>query len=215
VARFASTRTGFALTERVKRFLGVALVLLLALGGGFWWIQSQRAPRVHVTPLASLPPQEQQKRRAQAQKAVEQVKAIARDAKSGESKDFTLQLTQDQLNTLVQDRLKTTNVPLRNPRVGLQNGQLIFEGDGNYKGIEAPVSASGTVTAQDGDVAFEIDSLTLGGLPAPSQLKEKAQSVVSDGLKKALREKGSAKIESVEIGDGILTIKGTTGKAAP
>jgi len=212
VARFAPAHTGFALTEGVKRFFGVVLVLLLVIGGGFWWIQSQRAPRVHVTPLASLPPQEQQKRRAQAQKAIEQVQGIARDAKSGESKDFTLQLTQDQLNTLVQDRLKTTNLPLRNPRVGLQNGQLIFEGDGTYKSIEAPVSASGTVTAQDGDVAFEIDSLTLGGLPAPSDLKEKAQSVVSDGLKKALKEKGSAKIESVEIGEGTLTIKGTTGK---
>lgn len=188
------------------------MVLLLVVGGAFWWIGSQRAPRVHVTPLASLSPQEQQKRRAQAQHAVEQVKAIAQDAKNGTSKEFTLQLTQDELNTLVQDRLTTMNLPLRNPRIGLQNGQLIFEGDGTYKGIEAPISASGTVSAQDGDIAFEIDSLTLGGLPAPSDLKEKAQSVVSDGLKKALKEKGSAKIESVEIGDGTLTIKGTTGK---
>jgi len=198
----------------MKKFFVVMGILLVLGGGAFWWLQNQRAPRVHVVSLASLPPQEQQKRRAQAQKALDQVKTIARDAKVGKSKTFELRLTQDELNTLVQDRLQTTNLPLKNPRVGLQSGQLIFEADGTYKGIEAPVSASGIVSAQDGDISFEINSLTLGGLPAPSDLKDKAQRVISDGLKKALKEKGSAKIESVKIGDGTLTIKGTTGKDA-
>ena len=194
----------------MKRFLPV--FLLLAIGGGaFWWLQNQRAPRVRVTPLAQLSPQEQTKRRAQAQSVVEQVKTIARDAKSGQNKPFELVLTQDELNTLVQDRLQTKNLPLSNPRVGLQNGQLVFEADGNYKGVQAPVSANGTVSAQNGDVAFQIESLSLGGFPAPGGWKEKAQRAVSDGLKKALEEKGSAQIESVEIGQGTMTIKGRTG----
>lgn len=195
----------------VKRFLKVSLVVLALGGGAFWWLQSRRAPRVRVTPLAQLSPQERTQKRAQSQGVVEQVKTIARDAKSGQAKPFELHLTQDELNTLVQDRLQLQNLPIQNPRVGLQNGQLVVEGDGTYHGVEAPVSASGTVSAQNGDVSFQIDSLSLGGWPAPSGWKDKAQRAVSDGLQKALREKGSAKIESVEVGEGTLTIKGTTG----
>lgn len=195
----------------MKRFLTVLLVLLVIGGGAFWWLQAQRAPRVHVTPLASLSPQEQKVRRAKAQSVVQQVKTIARDAKSGQKKPFELRLSQDELNTLVQDRLQIKNLPISNPRVGLQNGQMVFEADGTYHGIQAPVSASGTVSAQDGDIAFQIQSLSVGGLPAPSDLQDKAQRAVDDGLKKALKEKGAAKIESVEIGDGTMTIKGKTG----
>lgn len=198
-------------TKSVKRFLGVFLALLLLGGGAFWWIQARRAARVSVTPLAQLSPQERTQKRAQAQSVVEQVKTIARDAKTGRAKPFELRLTQDELNTLVQDRLQVKNLPIQNPRVGLQNGQLIFEGDGNYHGVQAPVSASGTVAAQNGDVSFQIDSLSLGGWPAPSGWKEKAQRAVSDGIHKALKEKGSAKIESVEVGEGTMTIKGRTG----
>lgn len=211
MARCATSRTGFAIILNVKRFLGVCLALLLVGGGAFWWLQARRAPRVYVTPLAQLSPQERTQRRAQAQSVVEQVKTIARDAKTGQAKPFELRLSQDELNTLVQDHLQVKNLPMRNPRIGLQNGQLIFEGDGNYHGVEAPVSASGTVSAQNGDVSFQIDSLSLGGWPAPSGLKEKAQRAVSDGLKKALQEKGSAKIESVEVGEGTMIIKGQTG----
>lgn len=190
----------------------VSLLVLVALGGGaYWWYRSQTAPRVNVTPFAQLSKPEQQQRRAKAQGVVKQVETIARASKKGEKKPFEVTLTQDELNTLVQDRLKTKNLPIENPRVGLQNGQLVLEADGNYKGISAPVSVAGTVSAQNDDVAFAIDSLSLGGFPAPGDWKEKVQRAVDDGLKKALREKGTAKIDSVEIGDGNMTIKGRTG----
>jgi len=211
VARCSIKRSRFAIILSVKRFFGVLLVLLAVGGGAFWWFQNAQAPRVRVTPLAQLSPQEQTQRRAQAQSVVEQARSIARDAKSGQNKPFQLVLTQDELNTLLQERLQTKNLPIENPRIGLQNGQLIFEADANYKGVQAPVSASGTVSAQNGDIAFQIDSLSLGVFPTPSGWKEKAQRAVDDGLKKALKEKGSAKIESVEIGEGTMTVQGHTG----
>ena len=189
----------------------VVLLVLVALGGGaYWWYRSRTAPRVNVTPFAKLSRPEQQKRRVKLQNVESQVKAIARASKQGEKKPFEVTISQDELNTLLQDRLKTTNLPLENPRVGLQNGQLIVEADGHYKGLSAPVSVVGTVSAQNDDVAFSIESLTLSGFSL-GDWKEKVQRAVDDGLKKALREKGAAKIDSVEIGDGTLTIKGRTG----
>ena len=193
----------------MKFFAGLLVGVALCVGA-YLWFQSAHAPRVQVVSLSSLPPQEQHQKRVEAKKVEEQVRAIARDAKTSEKKSFQLVVTQDQLNTLIQERLQTKNLPIANPRVGLQNGQLVFEADATYKGIEAPVSATGTVQAQNGDIAFTLQSLSLGMFPTPNGWKEKAQKAIDDGLKKALKEKGSARIESVGIGDGNLTLKGTT-----
>ena len=194
----------------MKRLL--TLVVLLALcGGAFVWYRSKTAPRVQITPFAQLPKPEQQKRRAKAQDVVKQIEGIARDTKAGEKKPFEVVLSQDELNTLVQDRLKTKGLPVSNLRVGLQSGQIIIEGDGKYKKFSAPVSMAGTVRAQNGDVSFSLDTLSLGGFPVPGDWKPKLQRAVDDGLKKALKEKGAAQIESVEIGEGTMTIKGRTG----
>ena len=185
--------------------------MLLAIGGGgYLWYRSQTASRVNVVPLAQLPKAERQKRRSQAQKVVSEVETIARAAKRGEKKPFELTVSQDDLNTLIQDRLKTKNLPLENPRIGLQNGQLIMEADGKYKGVSGPVSLVGTVKAENGDMSFHVDSLTIVVVSAPREWKEKVQSAVDEGLKKALREKGTTRIDTVTIGDGTLTIRGQT-----
>ncbi len=190
----------------------VPLLILVAIGGGgYYWYRARTAPRVNVIPFSQLPRPEQQKRRAKAQDVVHQIEDIARATKQGEKKPFEVTLSQDELNTLIQDRLKTKNLPIENARVGLQNGKVIVEADAKYKGVSAPVSVIGAITAQGGDVAFTVNSMTLGVFPVPGDWKEKVQSAVDDGLKKALREKGTAHIESVEIGDGTMTIKGRTG----
>ncbi len=194
----------------MKRLLSFAILLALC-GGAFVWYRSQTAPKVQVTPFAQLPKIEQQKRRAKAQGVVEQIETIARDTKRGERKTFKVVLSQDELNTLLQDRLKAKGLPISNPRIGLQNGQLIVEADGKYKGLSAPVSLSGTATAKKGEVSFTIDSMSLGGFPVPGNLKPQIQRAVNDGLKKALAQKGTAQIESVEISDGAMTIQGRTG----
>ena len=194
----------------MKRLLSFVVVLALC-GGAFVWYRNQTGPRVHVIPFAKLPKVEQQKRRAKAQGVVHQIETIARDTKRGDKKPFKVVLSQDELNTLLQDRLKAKNLPISNPRIGLQNGQFIVEADGKYKGISAPVSLSGTASAQGGEVSFVVDSMSLGGFPVPGNLKPQIQRAVNDGLKKALEQKGTAQIKSVEIGEGTMTIIGRTG----
>ncbi|RYX81446.1 hypothetical protein EON83_23935 [bacterium] len=190
----------------------IPLLILVAIGGGaYYWYRSKTAPRVKVIPFAQLSQTEQKKRRAEAQDVIRQIEGIASASKKGEKKPFELVLTQDEVNTLVQDRLKTKNLPIANPRVGLEANELILEADADYKNIKAPVSVVGTVEVQNDDVAFIVSSLTLGGFPAPGEWKQKVQRVVDDGLKKALSEKGKAKIESVTIGEGTMTLKGRTG----
>ena len=195
----------------MKRGLFVAALLALMLGAA-WWISRPTAPRVAVVNFAALPKAQQRARRAAAQNAVGRIKALARQVKRGQKAPFELSLSQDELNTLLQDRLRTQNLPFKNLRVGLQNGLLVVEADADYKGVAAPVSLAGKVAARDGSVAFTLDSLSLGGLfPAPASWKAKVGRAIDDGLKSALKAKGAAQIENVEIGDGTLKITGRTG----
>lgn len=191
--------------------LGTVVLLALICGGAFLWYRNQSAPRVTSVPFAKLSKPEQQKRRVQAQNVVKQIETIARDTEAGQKKPFKIVLSQDELNTLLQDRLRAKNLPISNPRIGLQNQQLIVEADGKYKSFSAPVSVVGTVSAKNGDASFLVDSISLGGFPVPGKWKPQLQRAVNDGLRKALEQKGAAQIESVEIGDGTMTIQGRTG----
>ncbi len=195
----------------MKRLLVFALIVA-ALGGAAAWVARPPAPRVTVVNFAALPHAEQGKRRIAAQSAVRRIEAITRRVRHKDKRAFTLSLSQDELNTLLQDRLRAQNLPFKNARVGLQGGLLILEADASYKGLAAPVSLAGKLAARGGGVAFTLDSLSLGGLfPAPASWKAKVQRAVDDGLKHALKDKGAARVESVEVGDGTLDIQGRTG----
>lgn len=192
-----------------NRFGCFALVVVLGFGALFTY-RALFPPRVGGPAFSQLPPQTQQARRADAQKLVEQVESVARAAKRDEKKTFTVTATEDQLNTLLQDRLKTENFPIRDLRVGLSPRTLTAQGTVNYQGFDVPATLEGALSAQNGELVFNINSLQLSGLPAPSAWKEKAGKAVGDGLRKALGGGQNARIESVEIESGKLTISGRT-----
>ncbi len=195
---------------RIRRFSFVPLVLLVVLGVGAYFIYQKVAPpRVSTAvPFAQLAPQEKAQRRADAQKLTDQVEQVARESKSGEKKTFHIEATEEQLNTLLQDRLDTSKFPVRDINIGLSPGEMALQGRVNYKGFDATATLTGDVSVKNGQLDFQAGELKVQGFSVGS-LKKKAQKEVTRALNK-WSEKLPGKIETVTIDDQKLTIEGTT-----
>lgn len=191
----------------MKRFSLVLLIVVLGIGFGLYRALNPSRP----APFASLPAPEQQKRRADAQTLVQKVETIARDAKSGAKSDFTLEISDAQLNTLLQDRIQTKNLPIRDLSAALELGTVVLNGNGDYKGFSAPVQMRGTLVAQNGNAVFNVDSLTVASVSAPEKWKAQTEKAVAEGFSKIINAQNGVRVDSIAIETGKMTIKGQTG----
>ncbi len=198
----------------MKRF-SYFTILVVLLVAGLAIYRTVFPPRPGGAAFSQLPPQTQQKRRVEAQNLVENIEKIAREARqkgpNPTKKTFVVTATQEQLNTLLQDRLRTEKFPISDLSVTLLEDRLNLQGNAKYSGIDWPATISGTLRAQNGALSYQIDSLAVSGLPAPAKLREKAQSAIQNGLQKAFANQNGARIDAVEIVPGKLTVRGQTG----
>lgn len=193
----------------MKRF-GVFVLLIALLLSVREIYRAVFPPRVSA-PFSKLPPQVQKERRIEAQNLVAQVEAVARDAKVADApKVFVVQASEAQLNTLLQDRLRTEKFPISGLQIRLFNNILQVQGIAKYGGIDWPATISGTLQARNGALSYRIESLSVTGLPAPRKLRDKAQKAIESGLQKAFAGQNRARIDAVEITPGQLTIRGQT-----
>lgn len=179
--------------------------------GAFGVYRALNPPRVGGISLAQLPAPEQQKRREEARQLTKQVGEVAKAVRAQTRQPFQIVATEEQLNTLLQDNLKTQNLPINNVRLGLQPGQIVLQGDGEYKGFNAPATLVGTLEAVNGGVQFKVQSLTVGGFPAPEQWRTKIENAVGGNLKKFFQSGSSGRIEKVAIEAGRMTVSGLSG----
>lgn len=193
---------------RKKSKIGLILLCLtpMALVSFFMW-RSNQAP-LGGTSFKQLPAAEQTRRREHLIQLEEKVKDIGRKVKAKEKAPFELVITEEDLNTLLQDRVDTKKFPIREPRAGFTPGQLTLQGMVNYKGIEAPASLSGGLNVQNGQVIFKADSLSVQGFPVGS-LKNKAESEINKLLEQGLTQT-DVKLESISIEQGQMTLRGQT-----
>lgn len=193
----------------------LSLAALLGLAVFLFW--KGRTPPAVVSvssvPLSQLPPQKQQERRRDAQKLTDQVSKLARSAKRREHKKFTITATQDQLNTLLQDRLKTEKFAIHNLSVGLGPDTLKLQGKVPYRGVEVTATLSGNIRVTKGKLDYELQSLLLtmplGTVNAPQKWKDKVQREVTRGLN-ALLDRAPGRIDKATIEQGEMTIEGET-----
>lgn len=198
----------------MKRFSTLTLgAMLLFCAWGIY--QATRPPRPSRAAFSQLPPQAQKQRRAEAQRLVQNIEEIARQARQNDKahvkKPFVIQASEEQLNTLLQDRLRTEKFPISDLSVALSSNQLTLQGTAKYSGVDWPATISGTLQAQNGALRYQIESLSVSGLPAPSALRDKAQKAIENGLQKAFANQQRARIDAVEITPGKLTLRGQTG----
>jgi len=190
--------------------LAIPFILLLIAIGGYFAYRAFSGPTI-APRLADLPPAEQAERRADAKELVKQVDEVAQAARKNQPSDFSVTATQDQLNTLLQDKIKIKNSPVSGLSATLQPNSLILSGQAKYNGLKVPVVINGDLRAQNGGLNLQIQSLTLGGLSAPSKWKAQAQKVASDAIEKALSNGQQVRFESVQIEKEQLTVTGKTG----
>lgn len=180
------------------------------VGGGFLAYRAFSGPPI-APRLKDLPPAQQAERRADAQKLVGQVDEVARSVRKGEHSEFTIVATQNQLNTLLQDKIKIKKSPISDLSATLQPNQLTLSGRAKYNGITVPVVINGDLTARSGGLVLNIKSLTLGGFSAPNEWKQKTQKAASDAIEKALSNGQKLRFEAVQVESEKLTVKGRTG----
>ena len=193
----------------MKKF-ALPLVLVLIVAGGYFAYRQFSGPAA-APRLSDLPPAQRAERRADAKELVEQVDEVARAARKNEKSDFSVTATQDQLNTLLQDKIKIKNSPVSGLSATLQPDSLILSGQAKYNGIKVPVVINGDLKAKGGGLDLQIKSLTLGGFSAPSDWKNKAQKAASQAIEKALSNGEKVRFESVQIESEKLTVTGKTG----
>ena len=190
--------------------LVLPLILLLIAVAGYFVYRAFSGP--YVAPrIADLPPAQQAARRADANDLIKKVDEVARAARTNQKSDFAVTATQDQLNTLLQDKIKIKNSPVSGLSAALQPDSLVLSGQAKYNGITVPVVITGDLKAQNGGLNLQIQSLTLGGFSAPAGWKDKAQKAASDAIEKALSQGQKVRFESVQIESEKLTVKGKTG----
>jgi hypothetical protein len=118
-------------------------------------------------------------------------------AKRHERKPFSIQVSEAQLNTLLQDRLDTSEFPIRQLRAGLSPDLLALQGRILYKGFDATATLQGNIIVQNNQLRFKSDSLTVDGFPVGS-LKQKIDREVTQALNRLLQE-APGRVDSVTI----------------
>ncbi len=193
--------------KRIFSFLLLGLLLVVGIGA-YQFYRTVTPPSISQSvPFAQLSPQEQTQRRQDATKLTEQIQTVVRDAKSGSKKKFTVTATEDQLNTLLQDRLDTSKFPVRDLRVGLAPQSLSLQGRMNYQGYDATGTISGNITAKNGVLNYQAESLKVQGFSVGA-MRDKAETEINNVLKKWSGEL-PGRIDRVTIEDRKMTLEGT------
>lgn len=186
----------------------MALVLLATVGGFVFW--RVRTPPKVGEDFAKLSPAVQKERRDSAHQLETQVKNLVQSAEQSQRKPFTLAVQDSQLNTMLQDQIRTKNAPIKDIRAGISPAGLALQGTVDYKGFNAVVTMNGTLSTESGKLFYSISSLQIGGFPAPKSLRKNAEKQVARRINKYLaRTPGT--IQSVEAQDGKFVISGVTG----
>jgi hypothetical protein len=136
------------------------------------------------------------------------VRDLATAAREKQHKPFALTITEDQLNTLLHDRVDTKKTPLRDVRAGLSRGGLTLHGRVLYKGFDATAALQGDIEVRNNQLDYKTKSLTVDGFPV-SALKDRIDREITQALNRALKD-APGRITDTEIGDGEMTISGVT-----
>lgn len=183
------------------------LVVLCLIGGGYAFWRAKTAPVVGED-FQKLSPAQQQIRRKDAKQLEEESAEIVRRIRKGDRSPFRLAASEEQLNTLLQDRIRTEKFAVKDLRVGLESQRLSLQGNVPYKGLETTVTLIGDISAQDGAIVFKADKLLLGGLiEAPSEWKTKIETQVAKQLNRLL-ESSKVEITHAAVESGELIIEG-------
>lgn len=132
---------------------------------------------------------------------------------AAQSNQFTLEMDENQMTSLVASQLQNQTDPqINDPQVRLRNGQIEFEANVNQSGLSLPLRLAVAVTVDEqGKPDYEVTSANLGPLPLPESILEQFSKQLDVALADQLTVDGKDLIlESITIQDGLMTASGHT-----
>ncbi len=134
--------------------------------------------------------------------------AVATAATSG---TITLKITEEQLTSYLAIYLQSQpNLPITDPQVQLQNGQMKLLGKVQQGLFSANVSMTLAVSVdQNGQPKITITQEDFGPLPAPQGLNDAISTFVAQALTGSLGPAATGfRLESISIANGVMTVTG-------
>lgn len=150
----------------------------------------------------------------QAAQSVETViqSAIEQSATTG---IIAFTLTEEQVTSyLVKKILPNSNLPLNNPQVFLQDGEIEFYDQITQGPVTANISVILTVKPSgNGGFTVEVTKIDFGPLPVPEGFNEQISSSINQALTELTQSNSGSTsfyVESIDISNGMITIQGRT-----
>lgn len=127
----------------------------------------------------------------------------------------TVVMTEQQLTSYVALKLTSdANSPITDPQIFLRNGKMVLYGKVKANNITVPAALTlGVVPNASGTVSVTIDDADVGPMPVPSSLRETLASNINQLIAQNAGSGNTGfKVTDIVIGDGKLTVTGTTTK---
>ena len=124
---------------------------------------------------------------------------------------ISLQITEGQLTSFLADKLAQQAHPLiSNPRVVLQQGQMIVYGQATSGAFVANVSMTLAASVDaNGQPQIQVVSTDFGPLPAPQGFNDMIAASFREAFTGYLGPVATGfRLESISIGDGVMTVSG-------
>jgi DUF2993 family protein len=189
--------------------LVLAVVLVVAVGGGALYVASQQQPtiahgltKVPVTATAAQSFDDKVK-------ALEKAAAAAKS--SGTSTPIQATFTEEELTSAANQAtagMTAGGVATSDTQIHLQGGNVIATSNVNVQGLTIPIGVVATPTVVNGQVTMVVQQIQTGGIPLPDALKQQLQSQVGQAIDPSALGL-PLNVSNLQIQNGQLVLTGT------
>jgi hypothetical protein len=131
-------------------------------------------------------------------------------AQSKSGTPVTVTLTQEEVNSKINDGLETANLPagltVGKMNVNLKDGQILIGATIQYSVLSGNAGMSATVEIVNGQPTINVTGVDLGSLPFPQSLKDQLKNLIPQNA--LFQSDSSFTAQSVVIADGQMVITG-------
>jgi len=127
---------------------------------------------------------------------------------------ISVTLTETQLTSYIAQRIAAQpDSPIKDPQVILQNGEIEITGKASVGILSANASIILEPFANNGNLGVTIREARFGSVPVPDSTIESLSQTLNQNLNDLITIQGEKfYLETIEIGDGTLTLSGTLQK---
>ena len=124
--------------------------------------------------------------------------------------DLKITVTEQQLTAFVLDGLaKNPDIPLTEPQIELQNGQILLSGKTTVAMLTVPAQLVLKPFAENGILKVSVISAKFGSVPIPENSLTQITNMINSNLNESFVVDGKQiNIESIQVSEGKMTITG-------